>query len=462
MQNKVRKRDQFKRVINFFESFILLAMHSFIFGYVWYTVYVKQLEQLETPFFRRGNWAVIGVYALILFLLTHLYGGFRIGYLRLMDVLYSQILALVCANIFAYVQVVLISRKYLTAAPLLEMTIVQIIAILLWVLICKGIYALLYPPRQMLLVCYDRDPDDMIMKMSSRRDKYEICDLADLTVEDLDSVCDMVEDYEAVLIYDIPAYERNIILKRCFTESVRTYVTPKISDILLRGSDSIHLFDTPLYLSRNKGLSGEEIIFKRIMDLALCIPISIILLPMFLIIALLIKCYDGGPVLYKQPRLTIDGKVFDIYKFRSMRMDSEKEGAQLAKKNDDRVTPIGKVLRAIHFDEFPQLINIIKGDMSLVGPRPERPEIAAQYKKIIPEFDFRLKVKAGLTGYAQVYGKYNTTPYDKLKLDLTYIENYSIWLDIKLLLLTFKILFQKENTEGIDMTQITAVKRRKE
>lgn len=462
MQNKVRKRDQFKRVINFFESFILLAMHSFIFGYVWYTVYVKQLEQLETPFFRRGNWAVIGVYALILFLLTHLYGGFRVGYLRLMDVLYSQILALVCANVFAYVQVVLISRKYLTAAPLLEMTIVQIIAILLWVLICKGIYALLYPPRQMLLVCYDRDPDDMIMKMSSRRDKYEICDLADLTVEDLDSVCDMVENYEAVLIYDIPAYERNIILKRCFTESVRTYVTPKISDILLRGSDSIHLFDTPLYLSRNKGLSGEEIIFKRILDLVLCIPVSVILLPMFLIISLLIKCYDGGPVLYKQPRLTIDGKVFDIYKFRSMRMDSEKEGAQLAKKNDDRVTPIGKVLRAIHFDEFPQLINIIKGDMSLVGPRPERPEIAAQYKEIIPEFDFRLKVKAGLTGYAQVYGKYNTTPYDKLKLDLTYIENYSIWLDIKLLLLTFKILFQKENTEGIDMTQITAVKRRKE
>lgn len=461
MRNKVRKRDQFKRVINFFEGFILLAIHSFIFGYVWYTIYVTQLVQLERPLFR-GNWAVIGVYAAILFLLTNLYGGFRIGYLRLMDVLYSQILALICANVFAYVQVVLISRKYLSAGPLVEMTIVQIIGILIWVMICRLIYTLLYPPRKMLLVCYDRDPDDMIMKMNARRDKYEICDMADLNVEDLDSVCDMVADYEAVLIYDIPAYERNIILKRCFTESVRTYVTPKISDILLRGADNIHLFDTPLYLSRNKGLSGEEIIFKRLLDLVLCIPISIILLPLFFVIAILIKVYDGGPVLYKQPRLTIDGKVFNIYKFRSMRMDSEKEGAQLAKKNDDRVTPVGKVLRAIHFDEFPQLINIIKGDMSLVGPRPERPEIAEQYKQIIPEFDFRLKVKAGLTGYAQVYGKYNTTPYDKLKLDLTYIENYSFWLDIKLLFLTFKILFQKENTEGIDASQITAVKQRKE
>ena len=139
-------------------------------------------------------------------------------------------------------------------------------------------------------------------------------------------------------------------------------------------------------------------------------------------------------------------------------MDSEKAGAQLAKKNDDRITPVGRVLRALHFDEFPQLINIIKGDMSLVGPRPERPEIAKQYKEIIPEFDFRLKVKAGLTGYAQVYGKYNTTPYDKLKLDLTYIENYTFWLDIKLMFLTFKILFQKENSEGLDTGQKTALR----
>lgn len=454
MENRVKKRDKFKRVINFFEGFILLGIHVAMFAFVWYRVYAIQLE---SPLFR-GNWAVIGVYGLILFLLTNLYGGFRIGYLRLMDVLYSQILSLVCANVFAYAEIVLISRKYLAATPLVEITVLQIIAILVWVFICKRIYAVLYPPRQMLLVFYDRSPDDMIAKMHTRRDKYEICDLADLNKETLEDVCNMVSNYEAVLIYDMPAYERNIIMKRCFTESVRTYVTPKISDILLRGSDNIHLFDTPLYLSRNQGLSGEQLIIKRLVDLLVCIPVSVILLPMFLVIALLIKLYDGGPVLYKQPRLTANGKVFDIYKFRSMKMDSEDNGAQLAKKDDDRITPVGRVLRAIHFDEFPQLINIIRGDMSLVGPRPERPEIAEQYKEIIPEFDFRLKVKAGLTGYAQVYGKYNTTPYDKLKLDLTYIENYSFWLDLKLLLLTFKILFQKENTEGVNANQVTAVK----
>lgn len=455
----MKKREKFKRLINFLEGFVILAAHTMLFAFVWYGSYVKQLD---IPFFRRGDWAVIGVYALILFLLTHLYGGFKIGYLRLMDVLYSQILSLICANVVAYIQVVLISREYLSTVPILKMTIVQIAIILLWVFICKLIYAALYPPRQMLLVCYDRDPDDMINKMSSRQDKYEICDIADLNEESLDSVCDMVTEYEAVLIYDIPAYERNIILKHCFTEGVRTYVTPKISDILLRGADNIHLFDTPLYLSRNQGLSADQLMFKRLLDLVVCVPVSVILMPLFLLISLLIKLYDGGPVLYKQPRLTINGKVFNIYKFRSMRMDSEKAGAQLAKKNDDRITPVGRVLRALHFDEFPQLINIIKGDMSLVGPRPERPEIAQQYKEIIPEFDFRLKVKAGLTGYAQVYGKYNTTPYDKLKLDLTYIENYTFWLDIKLMFLTFKILFQKENTEGIDANQVTAIKSEKE
>lgn len=455
----MKKREQFKRIINFFEGFIILAIYVAMFAYVWFSYYGYRLDN---PFSRRGPWAVIGVYGLILFLLMNLYGGFKIGYLRLMDVLYSQVLSIVCANAVAYVQVVLIIRKYLSALPIVYMTLCQIAAMSVWVFICKKIYVLLYPPRQMLLVCYDRDPDDMIMKMSARQDKYEICDIADLTNEPLEGVCDMVANYEAVLIFDIPAAERNIILKRCFTESVRTYVTPKLSDILLRGSDNIHLFDTPLYLSRNNGLSGDQIIFKRIMDLALSIPVSIILLPMFLVIALIIKLTDGGPILYKQPRLTVDGKIFDIYKFRSMYMDSEKDGAQLAKKNDDRITPIGRVLRALHFDEFPQLINIIKGDMSLVGPRPERPEIAAQYKESIPEFDFRLKVKAGLTGYAQVYGKYNTTPYDKLKLDLTYVENYSFWLDVKLIFLTFKILFQKENTEGIEANQVTAMKETKE
>ena len=230
---------------------------------------------------------------------------------------------------------------------------------------------------------------------------------------------------------------------------------------MIMHADHIHLFDTSLLLFRNRGLTAEQQFVKRLMDIVFSLLGLVLASPFMLVIAILVKAYDGGPVFYRQPRLTKDGKVFDVLKFRSMRVDSEKKGARLAMKNDDRVTPVGKVIRNIHFDELPQIFNILKGDMSLVGPRPERPEIAAQYKREIPEFDYRLKVKAGLTGFAQVYGKYNTTPYDKLKLDLTYIETYSFVLDIKLLFLTFKILFQKENTEGVEQWQVTAATKEK-
>ena len=195
------------------------------------------------------------------------------------------------------------------------------------------------------------------------------------------------------------------------------------------------------------------------MDIVFSLAAIVISSPVLLLIAACIKLYDKGPVFYTQERLTRDGEIFKIIKFRSMRIDSEKDGAQLAKKNDDRITPIGRLIRRTHFDELPQIFNILKGEMSFVGPRPERESIASQYEAMIPEFSFRLKVKAGLTGYAQVYGKYNTTPYDKLKLDLTYIETYSFWQDIKLMLMTFKIIFQKENTEGIDKGQVTAAKK---
>ena len=268
----------------------------------------------------------------------------------------------------------------------------------------------------------------------------------------------MIRKYNAVVLCDLPAQARNQIMKFCYQESIRTYVTPKISDIIFRGADDIHLFDTPLLLSRNQGLSIDQRIIKRTCDIVLSLIGIVIASPFMLIIALAVKLYDGGPVFYKQERLTRDEKPFMIYKFRSMSMDSEKNGARLAAKGDKRVTPVGKIIRNIHFDELPQLFNILKGDMSMVGPRPERQVIADQYAEEIPEFVLRTKVKAGLTGYAQVYGKYNTTPYDKLKFDITYIENYSLWLDVKIMLLTFKILFQKENTEGVDGTQKTALK----
>ncbi|WP_321016573.1 sugar transferase, partial [Hungatella effluvii] len=256
--------------------------------------------------------------------------------------------------------------------------------------------------------------------------------------------------YDAVIIGDVPAHERNLLMKEFFNRSVRTYTVPKISDILIRTSSDLDIFDSPLLLSRNEGLQIEQKLVKRLMDIVFAGIGLIITLPFFLIIALCIKVTDRGPVFYKQKRLTKDGKVFDIYKFRTMIQNAEKHtGARLASAEDDRILPVGRMLRRIRLDELPQLWNILIGDMSLVGPRPERPELAEKIEETIPEFSYRLKVKAGLTGYAQVFGKYNTTSYDKLKLDLTYIQNYSIWLDLKLMLMTPKIMLMKESTEGI-------------
>ena len=227
----------------------------------------------------------------------------------------------------------------------------------------------------------------------------------------------------------------------------------------MTGAEELHVFDTPLLLTREYSLTVEQCFFKRMIDILGSLILIVPAAPIMLITAIVIKLYDGGPVLYKQVRCTKDQREFYIMKFRSMRTDAEKDGvARLASKNDDRITPVGRFIRKCRIDELPQLFNILKGDMSFIGPRPERPEIIAQYLEVMPEFALRMKVKAGLAGFAQIYGKYNTTPYDKLKLDLTYIQNYSIWMDLKLMLLTIKILFWPDSTEGVEAEQVTALK----
>ncbi len=451
---RVRKRDTYKRIITFLEGVVLLAAETYLFAVMWYTEYA---DKIQLPFFRRGNWAVIGMYAMIIFLFTKLYGGYRVGFLRVMDVLYSQILALVCGNVVAYIQLCIICRDYVNPMNIVEIAFTEIIVMVIWVFLCRFLYRKCYPPRHLLLVYGYKTPTEFIDKINGRKDKYIIDDKIHVS-EGEDALKEKILQYDGVILCETKAYIRNELVKYCFEHDIRSYVVPKISDILLLGSEQIHLFDTPLLLSRNQGLAGEDVIFKRLLDIIVSLLLIVLSSPFMLIISLAIKIYDGGPIIYKQDRLTYGGRVFKIMKFRSMRMDSEDNGIQLAKKHDDRITPVGRVIRATHLDELPQLFNILKGDMSVVGPRPERPEIAELYRENFPEFDYRLKMKAGLTGYAQVYGKYNTTPRDKLKLDLTYYEKYSIWLDIKLILLTFKILFQKENTEGIDENQTTAMR----
>jgi lipopolysaccharide/colanic/teichoic acid biosynthesis glycosyltransferase len=213
-----------------------------------------------------------------------------------------------------------------------------------------------------------------------------------------------------------------------------------------------------MLLTREYSMTMEQRFVKRLMDIVFSLILIVLTSPFMLLTAILVKAYDGGPVLYKQVRVTRGGKQFKIVKFRSMRVDAEKDGVRLYYIGDKRVTPIGKFIRKVRLDELPQLFNILAGDMSFIGPRPERPEIIEKYQAQMPEFAYRLKVKAGLAGFAQVYGKYNTTPYDKLKLDLIYIENYSVLLDLKLMMLTLKIIFWPDSTEGVDPGQTTAMK----
>ncbi len=267
----------------------------------------------------------------------------------------------------------------------------------------------------------------------------------------------------AVVIGDITVDERKQIVKYCYGNSIRFYLFPKIGDVILTGAEELHVFDSPILLTREYSLTIEERVIKRTIDIVFSLILIILTSPLMLLTALAVKLYDRGPVLYKQVRCTRNAKEFKIYKFRSMRVDAESDGvARLASKGDSRITPVGKFIRKCRLDELPQLFNILKGEMSFIGPRPERPEIIKQYVEIMPEFAYRMKVKAGLAGFAQVYGKYNTTPYDKLKLDLIYIEKYSLMLDLKLMLLTLKVLLWPDSTEGVEKEQITALKNEKQ
>ena len=449
------KREDYKRFIVFCLASLIILAQAAVFAYVWYDFYRIRIDE---PFWRRGNWVLIAIYALINTMFSRLYGGLKVGYLKRIDVFYSLTLATICTNVVVYFQITLINRWFLEAKPMISMTVVQLLLIIIWIWGSRYIYSRLYRARKLLVIYGDRDPgDDLIHKMNSRKDKYDISGKVHSSVGERE-IHKLMRNYDGVIIWDLPSMERNRYLKYCFAHSIRCYVSPKISDIILMGSDRIHLFDTPLLMSRNMGLSIDQRAAKRVMDMVISGIGIVITSPIMLIIALAVKLYDRGPVFYFQERLTVGGRSFMICKFRSMCVDSEKNGARLASKHDSRITPVGKVLRNLHLDELPQLFNVFKGDMSLVGPRPERKTIMREYERELPEFYYRLKVKAGLTGYAQVYGKYNTTPYDKLKLDLFYIENYSFLLDIKLIFMTVKIFFQKEVSEGVDDKQVNALK----
>lgn len=456
----MRKGESVKRTFVLLMSIVGLLILAAGYAYVWTQIYHRNLVW-NVKFTFWGHFLMVAIYSVLLFFFAASFGGLKIGYLKVGDVFFAQLFAILCDGIITFFQISLMENRLVYSIPMLWLVLGQAVFSFFWVLFCDRLYIKLFPPRKLLLIYGEYAINDIMTKFESRKDKFNITKCMNIN-DGLDAVKQEAQSsaYDGVVIWDIPTAVRNNLLKFCYSRNIRMYMMPKISDVIIKGSDQLHLFDTPVLLTREYALKVEQRFCKRCIDIVFSVVMLIILSPIMLITAIAIKLQDGGPVLYKQVRCTINAREFKIMKFRSMKVDAEKDGvARLAQKNDSRITPIGKFIRATRIDEIPQLLNILKGDMSFIGPRPERPEIIKQYMEEMPEFAFRMKVKAGLAGYAQVYGKYNTTPYDKLKLDLTYIENYSVWLDIQLMILTIKILFTPDATEGVDATQLTAMKK---
>ncbi len=467
---RMKNVESAKRILVLFLGFVGLGMQTAVYAFFWFKTYYPIVAATRISqdgyvlggglkLYFRGHLLILGIYFILLLFFSNTYGGLKIGYLKPMDVFFSQIFALFMVNFISYFQISLLRNWLVTGTPMVMIFLIQLAISFLWAYATNGLYMKIFRPRRLLLVSGIYPVDDITHKFNMRKDKYDIVKSMNISegIEKIYEEC--LGNYDGVIIWDVPSQYRNGLVKYCYGRNIRIYVMPKITDVLLKGSTQLHLFDTPVLLLREYAIKVEQRAIKRVIDIVLSLLLIILSSPVMLITAIAIKLYDGGPVLYKQVRCTQNRREFKIMKFRSMRVDAEKDGvARLASKNDSRITPIGKFIRKCRIDELPQLFNILVGDMAFIGPRPERPEIIAQYLEEMPEFAFRMKVKAGLAGYAQVYGKYNTTPYDKLKLDLTYIENYSVWLDIKLMLLTVKILFTPDSTEGVDDNQITAQK----
>lgn len=447
--------DPYKKTILFVFSLISVAMMAIVFAFFWYRIYWDTMYFFH--FYRRGNWAMVGLYSILVYFFSAMYGALRIGQLRRVEVVLSQFLATFLANLVMYFVICLLAFGLVNPGYLFLMQLIDCFIAAVWTIFATIFYNRIFQPWKILLIYGDRPAKELVDKLETRRDKYAIYGAIHAQAG-IPRIAETVKDYQAVLIGDIAVEMRNEILKFCYGNGIRAYVMPKISDIILMGGDKIHVFDTPFLLSKGYSLSFDQRFWKRVVDLVIAVPIALLASPFMLLTAIAIKICDGGPVFYKQVRCTKDNRKFQILKFRSMVVDAEKDGeAVLAKEHDDRITPVGRVIRATRLDELPQLFNVLRGDMSLVGPRPERPEIIAEYEEEMPEFAFRTRVKAGVTGFAQIYGKYNTVPYDKLKLDLFYIENYSLWTDLKLILMTVKTMLKKDATEGIAENQTTGL-----
>ena len=435
-------------------SLLNVALMTAPFAAAWYSYYGKLII---SPYYNKGNWLVVFLFTVFYAVFGRVYDAFSISRTRVSELAYSQSLSALISDVFMYVVIWLLSKELCNPLPLLLCFTEQVLFSLLWAYISQKIYFALFAAKKTAVV-YDMRPEVSELILSSwMRKKYDI--VVNMRVEECLENLEKLAGMDTVFLGGVHSHERNIILKYCVEQDIEVFVLPRVGDVLMSGAEKIHMFHLPMLHATRYSPPTLYLVIKRLFDIFASALGLLLFSPIFLVTAAAIKATDGGPVFYLQTRLTKDGKRFNVIKFRSMRVDAEKDGvARLSTGTaDERITPVGRIIRKIRVDELPQLINILKGDMTVCGPRPERPEIAAQYEEELPEFRLRLQAKAGLTGLAQVYGKYNSTPYDKLQMDLMYIANPSILQDLHLMFATIKILFMPESTEGIEAGSVTAL-----
>ena len=448
------KHDLILRIIKIMDAVLVTVP----FALCWYLYYAKHIA---SPFYAKGDYLVVALFFVLFIIFGRVYDAFLMSMQRISEIVYAQFLAVAVSDFIMYIVIWLLSKHLPNIMPGVAALIGQVILAAVWAFNAHHAFFKIFPPQATAVIYDTRQGMEKLIGKYGLDTKYKV--VLTTTADECIANLAMLDGVSTVFMSGIHSHDRNVILKYCVENNIGTFVIPRIGDTIMSGAYPMHMFHLPMLKVGRYHPQPEYLFIKRLLDIVISAVALVVLSPIFLVTAIAIKATDHGPVFYKQIRLTKDGKEFGILKFRSMRVDAEKDGvARLSSgDHDDRITPVGKVIRACRIDELPQLLNILRGELSIVGPRPERPEIAAQYCEEMPEFSLRLQAKAGLTGYAQIYGKYNTTPYDKLVMDLMYIAHPSIVEDLKIMFATVKILFMPESTEGVSEGQTTAMSGKK-
>mgnify|MGYP004701722907 CR=1 FL=1 len=449
------RKEKIKKILKVSYTVLSLVIAFCTADAIWYWNVAPGWSQ---GFFGTETLLMVGVlYCIVYFFFAKMYDAHKIGLYRLQELAFSQMLAYGISDGVLFIAAFFWFHNFqrIRIRLFLLAFVLQLLLILINTFLFNRLYAHFDEPRKIMILYGSEDYKRLLVKIQEKKRRYQVLACMNES-EDTSAIFETLAKCKDVYLCDVRDEVKDRVILFCNAHQKDIHISMDIGDLLILGDEVSHSFDTPFLRNKKTPVAWYYPFLKRFSDIVISMTAILLLSPIMIITALSIKLYDRGPVFYKQTRLTKDGRRFEIIKFRSMKMDAEKNGAQLSTVHDDRITPVGKIIRKLRIDELPQLFNILKNDMAVVGPRPERPEIAAQYEQDIPEFHLRLQVKAGLTGYAQVYGKYNTTPLDKLKLDLIYIAQRSVLFDLRILFYTLKIIFIPESTEGIPDGQSTA------